>query len=181
MQVLGFLIGVALGILALPALFLMVRLAIRFAGGTHHERNRRADGRTGRNHAVPAGGRCTPCSPAILLIAGSDGTPFRFDLTSSPVYVGRSPNNTLVITEDVPAWDTVSRHHALLYYGTRLGRWVVEDEGSQNGVYVNGVRTGHNVLRNDTSLAFGSVQALFKACPEPACPERGRRSRRETR
>jgi len=132
MQVVNFLIGVVLGILALVVSYLVMWLVIRFAGRTHHERYRRAK----RNHAVPAGDRYTQCPPAVLFITGSDGTPFRFDLTSSPVHVGRSPENDLIITEDASLWDTVSRRYARLYYDTHLGRWVVEDEGSQNGVYV---------------------------------------------
>ena len=80
--------------------------------------------------------------PAALLIATVDGGTLRFDLTSSPVRVGRALDCDLVITERMTHWDTASRRHACLYYDPRRGRWIVKDEGSRNGVYVNGVRTG---------------------------------------
>ena len=118
-------------------------------------------------------------SPASLFIAMNDGSMSRFDLTISSVCVGRAADNDLVVTTGVLAWDTVSRHHARIYYETRLNRWVVEDRESRNGVYVNGVRTGHNVLEDGVWLAFGGVPALFRACPERVCPEGSRRSRRE--
>jgi pSer/pThr/pTyr-binding forkhead associated (FHA) protein len=100
--------------------------------------------------------------PAALLITAVDGGTLRFDLTSSPVRVGRALDCDLVITERMTHWDTASRHHARLYYSHRLGRWAIKDEGSCNGVYVNGVRTRHNLLRDGTRLAFGGVEALFR-------------------
>ncbi len=139
----GLLVGIALGTFVLVALWLVMR----FARGTHHGR------RIGGQHAAPA---------ASLFITASGGKVFRFDLTSSPVRVGRAPDNDLVITTAMPGWDTVSRNHARLYYDVRLNRWVVRDEGSRNGTYVNGVRTGHNVLRDGVRLSLGSVEALFR-------------------
>jgi pSer/pThr/pTyr-binding forkhead associated (FHA) protein len=43
-----------------------------------------------------------------------------------------------------------------------VGRWVVKDEGSLNGVYVNGLRTSHNLLCDGVRLAFGGVQVVFQ-------------------
>jgi pSer/pThr/pTyr-binding forkhead associated (FHA) protein len=100
--------------------------------------------------------------PAALLIATVDGGALRFDLTRSLVRVGRALGCDLVIIERMVRWDTASRHHARLYYSHRLGRWAIKDEGSRNGVYVNGVRTGHNLLRDGARLAFGGVEALFR-------------------
>jgi len=74
-------------------------------------------------------------------------------LTSSPLHLGRAHDNDLVVTTAMRKWDTVSRHHAWLYYDNRLGRWVVKDEGSSNGTYVNGVRTGRNILQDGVRVA----------------------------
>jgi pSer/pThr/pTyr-binding forkhead associated (FHA) protein len=101
-------------------------------------------------------------SVASLLIATIDGGMLRFDLARSPVHVGRALDCDLVITERVAGWETASRRHACLYYNPRVGRWVVKDEGSLNGVYVNGLRTGHNILRSGARLAFGGVQVVFQ-------------------
>lgn len=101
-------------------------------------------------------------SAASLLIATIDGGTLRFDLARSPVRVGRALDCDLVITEKVAGWDTASRRHACLYYSHRVGRWVVKDEGSLNGVYVNCLKTGHNVLQDGVRLAFGGVQGVFQ-------------------
>ena len=158
----SFSIGVVLGVFALAAIPLAVWLVMQSARGTHHKRNRRAGRQLHRDHAVPAGDRCTQPPPAALFIARSDGRAHRFDLTTSPVRVGRDSDNDLVIPEGIPLRDTVSRRHAWMYYDTRLGHWIVEDPGSQNGTYVDGERTGHNILQDGTRVAFGGVQALFR-------------------
>lgn len=104
----------------------------------------------------------TQCPTAALFIIGSDGTPLRFDLTTSPVRVGRSPDNDLIITEDVSLQVTVSRRHARLYYDSHLGRWAVRDASSRNGTYVDGVRADHSVLQDGAWVTFGGVHALFR-------------------
>lgn len=139
--IIGFLVGIALGMFVLLALWLVMR----FARETHHGHR--------RQHAAPA---------AVLFITASGGKVFRFDLTRSPMRVGRAPDNDLVITGLMPGWETASRRHARLYYDDRLGRWAVKDEGSRNGVYVNGTRTGHSILRGGDRLSFGGVKALFE-------------------
>lgn len=159
MQVTGFLIGVALGIVVLAASLLLIRLAAGVYRGK----------KAGASHALMASIRPTTSdaernavSSASLFIGMNDGSMSRFDLTASSVHMGRAQDNDLVVTTDVLAWDTVSRHHARIYFSARVSRWVVEDKGSRNGVYVNGVRTGHNVLKDGMRLAFGGVPAVFR-------------------
>ena len=172
MQEIGFPIEIALTILALATMALVGWLVIRFACGTHNRRKTGAARKLARDHAVPAGDRRTQCPPAALFFTARDGRSLRFDLTRSPVRVGRDADNDLVIPDGVSFQDTASRHHAWLYYDVDLRHWVVKDPGSHNGTYVDGVRTGHNVLQDGTWLAFGGVQALFRAWPERACPGR---------
>jgi pSer/pThr/pTyr-binding forkhead associated (FHA) protein len=84
-----------------------------------------------------------------------------FPLQKDAVTIGRAPDNDLVIPQDLPGWETVSRHHARLY---RQGdRWIVEDLQSTNGVYVNGKRTGRNMLQDGWRLDIGGVTFIFHA------------------
>ena len=159
MQEIGFPIEIALTILVLATMALVGWQVIRFVCGTHNRRSASIARKPVRDHAVPAGDRRTQCPPAALFFTVRDGRSLRFGLTRSPVRVGRDAENDLVIPDGVSFQDTASRYHAWLYYDDSLGRWVVEDPGSRNGTYVDGVRTGHNVLRDGTWLAFGGVQA----------------------
>jgi pSer/pThr/pTyr-binding forkhead associated (FHA) protein len=84
----------------------------------------------------------------------------RFSLEPGGVSIGRAADNGVVITPDLPGWDTVSRHHARIYQ--REGQWVVEDLGSANGVWVNGRRTGHNLLKDGWRLRIGEVEFVFR-------------------
>jgi pSer/pThr/pTyr-binding forkhead associated (FHA) protein len=68
------------------------------------------------------------------------------------------------VTQDFPAWQTVSRRHAHIYQ--RAGRWIVEDLDSMNGIYVNGRRAGRNTLRDGWRLDVGGVAFIFHAGKE---------------
>ena len=88
------------------------------------------------------------------------GGPRRLYLTPDGVTVGQSPENDIVITQDIPHWETVSRRHARIY--EQAGRWIVEDVGSSNGIYVNGRRTGRNALRDGWRLGIAGVEFVFR-------------------
>ncbi|MGQ9467899.1 MAG: FHA domain-containing protein, partial [Anaerolineae bacterium] len=95
------------------------------------------------------------------LEARAAGRPFSFVLQKASVTIGRAPDNDLVVSPDFPGWETVSRHHARIY---RQGdRWIVEDLRSTNGIYVNGRRTGRNLLRDGWRLEIGRVAFVFHA------------------
>jgi len=80
-------------------------------------------------------------------------------LTAEGLTIGRALDNALVLDATVPGADTVSRHHARIVYAD--GTWIVEDLGSQNGVYVKGRRTGRNQLQDGWSLSIGGVPFVF--------------------
>ncbi len=101
-----------------------------------------------------------PAAPHLKSI-GTPGGPRRFDLRPEGVTIGRGSENDLVVTQDFPAWETVSRRHARIYQ--QAGRWIVEDLNSMNGVYVNGRRTGRNLLRDGWQLGIGGVEFVFRA------------------
>lgn len=76
--------------------------------------------------------------------------------------IGRADDgsNDLVIDEHFVGWPMVSRNHALI---ERDGKhFVVVDLDSENGVYVNGQRTGENILYDGCMVSFGQVHFLFQ-------------------
>jgi hypothetical protein len=85
----------------------------------------------------------------------------RLHLKPDGVTIGQTSENDLVITQDLPGWETVSRRHARIY--AQAGRWIVEDLDSMNGIYVNGRRTGRNLLRDGWRLGVGGVEFVFHA------------------
>ncbi|MCX7681788.1 MAG: FHA domain-containing protein [Anaerolineae bacterium] len=102
-----------------------------------------------------------PLTPEGPYLEGStvSGQQLRFALKPEGCTIGREPSNDLVITADLPGWETVSRRHARLY--AQAGRWIVEDLNSMNGIYVNGRRTGRNLLYDGWELRIGGVVFTF--------------------
>jgi len=104
-----------------------------------------------------------PPGPYLESIAGGGG-PHRFHLNPDGATIGLAPENDLVITQDLDGWESMSRRHAHIY--TQAGRWIVQDLESTNGVYVNGRRTGRNLLRDGWRLSLGEVEFVFHISAE---------------
>ena len=108
-----------------------------------------------------------PAPPPLAVVTphlesvGAPGGPRRFDLKPGGLTIGRAPENDLVISQDYPGWETVSHSHARVYW--QADHWIVEDLDSTNGVYVNGKRTGRNLLRDNWRLGIGGVEFIFHA------------------
>lgn len=105
-----------------------------------------------------------PLSPeaapeAYLESVGTTGGPRRFALKPGGISIGRAPDNEVVITQEFPGWDTISRNHARVYQ--QAGHWIIQDLGSMNGVWVNGKRTGLNLLQDGWQLQIGGVEFVF--------------------
>jgi hypothetical protein len=112
---------------------------------------------------VPTPPPPTPTGPHLESVGTPDG-PRRFNLKPEGTTIGRAPDlssNDLTITQDFPRWETVSHRHARIYQ--RDDRWIVEDNNSMNGIYVNGRRTGRNLLRDGCQLNIGGVEFVFRA------------------
>ncbi|MBN1259463.1 MAG: FHA domain-containing protein [Anaerolineae bacterium] len=146
---------ILVGLLAIAAILLLLLILKRRKRG-----KKRRD--TGTRPIAP---RPTPTRPRkgvqapCLLLNGKPDK--RFILKPEGVTLGRAEDNDIVITGAVEGAETVSQHHARIY---RQGAyWVVEDLRSSNGVYVNGQRTGRNLLRDGWSLRLGSVAFEFFA------------------
>ena len=82
--------------------------------------------------------------------------------------IGRDAGNDLVLDES-----TVSRQHALLTFVD--GRWLIEDRGSANGTFVNGLRlplgAGHP-LRHGDRIGVGAATLVFSWPAERDDPDR---------
>lgn len=112
---------------------------------------------------TPAAPPTIPAGPHLESIHTAGG-PRRFGLRPEGITVGRDRENDLVVTQDFSQWETVSNYHARIYQ--LAGRWIVEDIDSMNGVYVNGKRTGRNLLRDGWQLDIGGVGFVFRARTE---------------
>ncbi|OQA21910.1 MAG: FHA domain protein [Chloroflexi bacterium ADurb.Bin360] len=73
--------------------------------------------------------------------------------------LGRDSQTTRVITEAMTGWQTVSAMHAEI--SRQQDRWVIKDLNSLNGIYINGIRTGHNLLKDGDKLRLGAVEFIF--------------------
>jgi hypothetical protein len=113
-----------------------------------------------RPRSTPSPPPPVPTGPYLESTA-TPGGQGRLHLKPDGVTIGQTSENDLVITQDLPGWETVSRRHARIY--AQSGRWIVEDLGSMNGIYVNGRRTGRNLLSDGWRLGVGGVEFVFHA------------------
>ena len=88
-----------------------------------------------------------PKTASIMVRPGPD-TGAKFALETSPLYVGRAPDNGIVVND--PA---TSRRHAR--FELRAQDFLVVDLGSANGTLVDGVRVVEQVLANGTVVTMG--------------------------
>jgi pSer/pThr/pTyr-binding forkhead associated (FHA) protein len=73
-----------------------------------------------------------------------------------PVFtLGRAPDNDLVIGDSA-----VSRHHARII--DRQAIFHIEDLGSLNGTYVNGLRTTSRLLKDFDIIRLGPHLLIFR-------------------
>ncbi|RMG13885.1 MAG: FHA domain-containing protein [Planctomycetota bacterium] len=90
----------------------------------------------------------------------------RFDVEGDEVRIGRHPDNEIQIDNR-----SVSRFHARLLHDERSGLWRVEDQGSQNGTYVNGARVDAALLGAGDVLGLGQFQV--RLTPEASATRSG--------
>lgn len=93
------------------------------------------------------------------LVLMQEGRPGReFELGKMTVTLGRALTNDIVLS-DV----RVSRTHARLE--CTAGRCEIVDQGSVNGVYVNGIRVECSALRQGDIIRLGSSQLRYEVAP----------------
>lgn len=93
--------------------------------------------------------------PRLVGIAGPvQGETF---LLGEPFSVGRDDGNSLALMQDT----TLSRHHARVE--KKNGKWVVTDDGSSNGTFVNNQRiSGSTFLHPGDEIQTGSARFRFE-------------------
>jgi pSer/pThr/pTyr-binding forkhead associated (FHA) protein len=94
--------------------------------------------------------------PALVVRAGGGRAGETFTLEGDRVVVGRSPDCEIFL-DDV----TVSRHHARITRGD--DGFMIEDEGSLNGTYVNRRRVENAKLEDGDEVQIGKYRLTFLA------------------
>ncbi len=102
-------------------------------------------------------------TPPPLILVG-DGARLVLQAESGGVRIGRALDNDLILEEP-----SVSRHHALLMpHGVH---WLVEDQGSRHGVFVNDRRVVSGLLRPKDDLRLGRAALRVVEAGDPGRDE----------
>jgi transcriptional regulator of aromatic amino acid metabolism len=89
-----------------------------------------------------------------LVLVNTDGAGNAFPINRDELRIGKAPENDVVV--DHP---TVSRNHLVI---KRQGdRFLVEDQGSTNGTFIDGAQVREAYLRPGALLEMGDVQLRF--------------------
>ena len=91
---------------------------------------------------------------ASLEIIGLGETRKQFELGEEDFVIGRTLDCEIQLSID-----NVSRRHALISF--RNEEYQIEDLGSTNGTYVNGIKVEKCVLRNHDQIEIGGVKITF--------------------
>jgi pSer/pThr/pTyr-binding forkhead associated (FHA) protein len=91
---------------------------------------------------------------AYLEISGSEEKDGIFELGERAVVIGRSMECDIQL-----GVQNVSRKHARVF--ARNEEYLIEDLGSTNGVFVNGIKVVKCVLRNNDQIDIGGVKLVF--------------------
>ena len=90
---------------------------------------------------------------------GKDSQAYRFDIKRMKVTVGRSSQNDIKVSHR-----SVSKVHATI---ERLkGGLAITDNGSTNGISLNGERMDQITLTNGMEVEIGDVSAVFSLAEE---------------
>jgi PAS domain S-box-containing protein len=101
----------------------------------------------------------TSVQAALEVVSGSANHSV-FHLGKEKITIGRASQNDLVLEDP-----KVSRSHAQVYF--KEGRYIIEDLGSTNGVYIDGKRVEKAELEPGSRITLGEVQMVFtKRLPE---------------
>ena len=106
--------------------------------------------------------RATPTMliPQFLEARTSDGRLRRFSLNRPILTIGRAADNDIVIGDEFPAALSVADHHARVKLREP---WVVIEAVSFNAeVWINGERTGRNILRNGWHVTLGELDLTYR-------------------
>jgi hypothetical protein len=108
-------------------------------------------------------------APAALIIGPDEPSPQEYRLAAVN-YLGRSDDSHLQI-----ARPGVSRRHAVIMAAG--GAFVIQDLGSQNGVFVDGERISEHTLKDGEQIVIGDRTMLYRT----PWPQQGRSRTRATK
>ena len=124
------------------------------AGGESAEAGIRGDGTHTMVYRRPA----PPAARALLRVCAPDGTERTIEVDGSPLDLGRSADNRLVLADP-----RVSRRHGRLQ--ARRGTLVYIDLGSTNGSRVNGIRVDEIALGMGDRVQVGDTVLVVETLP----------------
>jgi pSer/pThr/pTyr-binding forkhead associated (FHA) protein len=112
----------------------------------------------GYNASPSYGGAGTMVGAAVGRLVGMEGVTMGqvFVLSTPNMVIGREPGKDIVLAGDT----TVSRTHARI--ANENGQFVVYDNGSANGTYVNGVRITAQPITPGDIVQFGASKFRFE-------------------
>jgi len=77
--------------------------------------------------------------------------------TSLPISLGRAENNDIVLTNE-----TVSAHHAQVYYDEKAKDICIVDLDSLNGLFIGDQPTRRNILYDGVKIGLGTAFLIFR-------------------
>lgn len=92
---------------------------------------------------------------AVLIGMSEEVRGQRFELETTPVTLGRAPDNTILLDTG-----SVSSHHCRIV--EESGQFALEDLNSTNGTRINSRRIIHQALKDKNLVQVGSVEFLFE-------------------
>jgi hypothetical protein len=92
-----------------------------------------------------------------------------FPLATADVSIGSQEDNTIILADP-----RVSPHHAIIFWQAETGAYFIDDLGSDQGTYVNGVRLGApRRLRDGDSIRTGNTVMELRLPPSPVSTAAG--------
>lgn len=100
--------------------------------------------------SIPAGPPAESANlpPANFVVISPSGGRVRVPVAPVPFHIGRHADNQLILRDN-----RISRVHARIVY--QDGRYILEDQNSRHGVWVNGVKVARHVLHSSDRVEFG--------------------------
>lgn len=77
--------------------------------------------------------------------------------TSLPISLGRAEDNDIVLTNE-----TVSAHHAQVYYDEKAKDICILDLDSLNGLFIGDQPTRRNILFDGVKIGLGTATLIFR-------------------
>ncbi len=111
--------------------------------------------------------------PFIRFESGPDKDAMR-PVQTTRLTIGRAPQNDIAVQDE-----TVSSFHAVISYLNRS--YFVEDSGSVNGTYVNGVKVHRKRLRDKDEIVVGKTRMRYFAAAVPEEAEEIAMKRRDSK